>query len=79
MSDGAKKYATYIMDQFQRKVNEFDQNQNLTDCFFFDSASNVQTSVQILYFTYPQAMVFMEGGMLCPCFSQPLHIHPNTG
>ncbi len=31
MSDGGKKDATYIMEQFQRKMNEIDEDEKLTD------------------------------------------------
>ncbi len=50
MSDWENKDATYIMGQFQRKVN--------ADCFFFDGATNLQTAGAILCTTYPWAMCF---------------------
>ncbi len=53
MSDGGKKDATYIMGQFQRTVNEINQDRKRNDCFFFDGVSNVQTGGQILCTTYP--------------------------
>ncbi len=70
MSDGGKKDATYIMDQFWRKVNGIDVDKKLTDCFFFDGALNVQTTDAIYCATYLQAICFfVEGSMSCPCFS----------
>ncbi len=53
MSDGGKKDTTYIMKQFQRKVNEIDQDRKFFDCSFFDVASKVQTADQILCASYP--------------------------
>ncbi len=53
MSDEGKKDATYIIDQFRRKVDEIDVDKKLTDCFFFDGASNVKSAGQILCATYP--------------------------
>ncbi len=44
MSDGEKKDATYIMDQFWKKLDEIDIERKLTDCFIFNGASNVQTA-----------------------------------
>ncbi len=61
MSDGGKIYATYIMDQFQRKGDEIDINRKLTECLFCDGASNVQTAGAILCATYPCAMCFHGG------------------
>ncbi len=68
MSDGGKKDATYIMEQFWRKVDEIDFDKKLTDCFFFDGASNVQTAGASLCARYPRAMCFHERSMFCPCF-----------
>ncbi len=47
MSDRGKKNTTNIMEQFQRKVNEINQDRKMTDCFFFDGASKVLTFGQI--------------------------------
>ena len=72
MSDGGKKDATYIMDQFRRKVDEIDVDKKLTDCFFFDGASNVQTAGAILCATYPRAMCFHGGEHVLSLFFSDL-------
>ncbi len=63
MSDGGRKmqHIFYIMEQFQRKVDEIDVDKKLTDCFFFDGTSNVQTAGAILCARYPHAMCFHRG------------------
>ncbi len=48
MSAGRKKDATFFMQQLKEKVNEVDDRTPLTDCFFFNGASNVQTACAIL-------------------------------
>lgn len=83
MSDGGKKDATYIMDQFRRKVEEIDVDRKLTDCFFFDGASNVQTAGAILCATYPRAMCFHGGEHVLSLFFsdlskiKPIQVRPN--
>ncbi len=61
MSTGEKKDATFIMEQFKEKVADFDEMTQLIDCFFFDSASKVQTAGTILCATFPIAMCFHGG------------------
>ncbi len=48
MSESGKKDATYIAEMFQEKINEFDPEGRNTDIFFFDGASNVQKTGQIM-------------------------------
>ena len=72
MSDGGKKDATYIMEQFQRKVDQIDTEAKLTDCFFFDGASNVQTAGAILCARYPRAMCFHGGEHVLSLFFSDL-------
>ncbi len=72
MSDGGKKDATYIMEQFWRKVDEIDVDKELTDCFFFDGASNVQTAGAILWARYPRTMCFHGGEHILSLFFSDL-------
>ncbi len=58
MNRGGKKDTTYILGQFQRKVDEIDVDKKLTDCFFFDGALNVQTAGAILCAMYPRTICF---------------------
>ncbi len=67
-----KKDATYIMDQFKRKVDEIDVEKKLTDCFLFDGSSNVQTAGAILCATYPCAMCFHGGEHVLSLFFSDL-------
>ncbi len=57
-----------ILQSNFKKVNESDQDRKLTDFFFFDSGSNVQTTNEILCAIYPQAMCFFGGRVFCPYF-----------
>ncbi len=45
----------------KRMRYEIDVKRKLTDCFFFNDASNIQTSGAILCTTYPCAMCFHGG------------------
>ncbi len=72
MSDGGKKDAIFIMEHFRRKVDEIDVDAKLTDCFFFDGASNVQTAGAILCARYPRAMCFHGGEHVLSLFFSDL-------
>ncbi len=56
MSAGGTKDITFIIEQFKGKVAEVDETTQLTDCFLFYDASNVQTDSAIRFavtiFTY---------------------------
>ncbi len=64
-------------------MNEINQDRKLTDCFFFDVASNVQTAGQILCATYPQEMYFHGGDHILSLFFsnisklKPIEVSPN--
>ncbi len=48
MSEGRKKDATYIAEMFQEKVNGIDPDSRNLDDLFFNGASNMQNTGQIL-------------------------------
>ncbi len=54
------------------KVDEIDTESKLTDCFFFDGASNVQTAGAILCARYPRAMCFHGGEHVLSLFFSDL-------
>ncbi len=58
MSDSGEKDVTYIAEMFQEKGNEFGSDGRKTYFFFFESASNVQKTGQILCQTFPRAYCF---------------------
>ncbi len=72
MVAGKKKDADYIMNFFQRKVDEWDESRMYTDCFFFDSAANVQKAGAILCARYPRAMCFHGGEHVLSLFFSDL-------
>ncbi len=57
-SEGGKRDATYFVEIFQEKVNEFDHDGRNIYRFFFDGASNVQKAGQILHQTFSRAYCF---------------------
>ncbi len=54
------------------KVDEIDLEKKLTDCFFFDGESNVQTAGAILCMRYPRAMCFHGGEHVLSLFFSDL-------
>ena len=67
-----KNDSIFIMEHFRRKVDEIDVDAKLTDCFFFDGASNVQTAGAILCAWYPRAMCFHGGEHVLSLFFSDL-------
>ena len=61
MVDGGKKDAVYVASLFEEKVAEFDPQNQLTDVFFFDGASNVQKAGELLMAKYPRSFSFHGG------------------
>ena len=61
MVDGGKKDAVYVASLFEEKVDEFDPQNQLTDVFFFDGASNVQKAGELLMAKYPRSFSFHGG------------------
>ena len=61
MVDGGKKDAVYVASLFEEKVVEFDPQNQLTDVFFFDGASNVQKAGEVLMAKYPRSFSFHGG------------------
>ncbi len=59
--NGGKQNETCIIEQFQRKLKEIDQDRKLVYCFFFSSESNFQTAGEFLCATFPEAMCFKGG------------------
>ncbi len=72
MVAGKKKDAEYIMNFFQRKVDEWDESRMYTDCFFFYDAANVQKAGAILCARYPRAMCFHGGEHVLSLFFSDL-------
>ena len=61
MEEGGKKDAVYVASLFEEKVGEFDPQNQLTDVFFFDGASNVQKAGEVLMAKYPRSFSFHGG------------------
>jgi len=57
MSVGGKKNAEFIANIFLPHIQRLDPNKTLTDCVFFDGASNVQKGGRILEAKYPRISV----------------------
>ena len=51
----------YVASLFEEKVDEFDPQNQLTDVFFFDGASNVQKAGELLMAKYPRSFSFHGG------------------
>jgi hypothetical protein len=52
---------THIAALFEEKVLEYDPNQVYTDVFYFDGASNVQLTGQVLMAKFPNTFCFHGG------------------
>jgi hypothetical protein len=66
MEEGGKKDAVYVATLFEEKVGEFDPQNQLTDVFFFDGASNVQKAGEVLMAKYPLSFSFHGGEHVVP-------------
>ena len=76
MEEGGKKDAVYVASLFEEKVGEFDPQNQLTDVFFFDGASNVQKAGEVLMAKYPRSFSFHGGEHVVSLFS-PLLLSSN--
>ena len=61
MAEGGKKDAVYVASLFEERVGEFDSQNQLTDVFFFDGASNVQKAGEVLMAKHPRSFSFHGG------------------
>ena len=57
LSDGNKKYGTFISNQFLNHMREIDPVKNLTDIVMFNGASNFQLGGILLKVHYPKLTV----------------------
>ena len=76
ISDGGQKNATYMIEKFQRKVNEINTDKLLSDFFLLQwciKCPNCWRS-SCVHGT-PVQCISMEGSMSCPCF---LATSPNS-
>ena len=69
---GGTKDAPYIAGLFEEHVDEIDPEHNLTDCFFFDGAANVQKAGRILEAKYPRAHCLHGGEHVISLFFSDL-------
>jgi hypothetical protein len=76
MEEGGKKDAVYVALLFEEKVGKFDPQNQLTDVFFFDGASNVQKAGEVLMAKYPHSFSFHGGEHVVSLFS-PLLLSSN--
>ncbi len=79
MSASGKKDTIFIIKQFKEKVIEVDETMQLTDCFYFNEASNVQLAGAILCATFPQADCFHGGKYVLSLFLSFLQTQTNSG
>ena len=61
MAAGGKKDASYIVDIFEDKVDEYGPKHSLFDLFYFDGASNVQKAGEVLMAKYPCTFCYHGG------------------
>ena len=69
---GGTKDAPYIAGLFEEHVDEIDPEHNLTDCFFFDGAANVQKAGRMLEAKYPRAHCLHGGEHVISLFFSDL-------
>ena len=57
LSQGNKKYASFICNQFLKHLKAIDPRKKLTDVIMFDGSSNVQLGGKLLKVHYPKLTV----------------------